>query len=44
MEMGCNLLFDVNLSKSTFNLQHFGEIIEELCKSSKNSKLLYRER
>lgn len=29
MEMGCNLLFDVNLSKSTFNLQHFGEIIEE---------------
>lgn len=29
MEMGCNLLFDVNLSKSTFDLQCLGEIIEE---------------
>ena len=29
MEMGCNLLFDINLSKSTFDLQCLGEIIEE---------------
>lgn len=27
--MGCNLLFDVNLSEATFSLQCFGEIIEE---------------
>lgn len=29
MEMGCNLLFDKNLSKSAFDLQCLGEIIEE---------------
>ena len=29
MEMGCNLLFDINLSKSTFDLQCLGELMRE---------------